>query len=165
MSALLPLLTHWNEARIAWEEYLKEQGALLSWERSHLLLRYGSGTYAVTVLLPDSYKGSDQVQPAQQQRNINGTFVQVMSPVIKRDWLGTILLDKQATGSITYDNIVYQRPTRTETLTAIRAADLEVKSFEDPDFWEALWDYRWSPEMSFQRNARMTRMGMRLMEV
>lgn len=171
MSHLL-LFTHWNQAREDLEEWLAEQYAEIAWLRSHLLLRSFNGVakYAVTVLSPDNYKGSDQAQPTQQQRNVNGTFVQVMSPVIKRDWMGIILLDKLATGQVGYEEaggatIYYQFPTRDELLAVLRQSDLEVKSFEDPDWWDALWDYRWSPEMAFQGDARMTRMQTKLVKI
>ena len=119
---------------------------------NHLLLRYGTGETQVNLAFYvqiEGYKGDDKQQLKDVSRNPSGSLL-VVRGVVKREFSGNVLLNHNATGTVTYNSVSYTYGTGDNMLTAWARTDLEVCSFDDfassvPSFWHAEVMSPWAP--------------------
>lgn len=116
-----------------------------------LLVRYNGVYLAARVIIPPEYRGANISQPVQFGRSTTGKGLRVTAPVVKKEWAGVILLEKNPDGYTMYAAQRYELATDLEIRTALRERALEVRGFEDDSFWYAAWvERRWSPDLAYE---------------
>jgi hypothetical protein len=125
----------------------------MAFTRDAVLLKWNSGATerAFKVLLRD-YRGGEEDKPASYSRSLyDGSLQRVFGSVTPRRFVATILGEDSpsgSTGGVDYGSI-------TELKQAWAATDLQCKSFEDSDYWDAEWMGAWPPLLDYDPKRRL----------
>lgn len=121
-----------------------------SWTRSHLLLKHTSGSvYLAFEVLVQDYDGDAEQFFRDFSRSKAGSLLVVMG-TNKRKFYGLVILDSNATGSVTYDSQAYNHGTPANLLTCYSKTDLQAKTPEDSAFWNAMVTSVYSPKVVYE---------------
>jgi len=124
----------------------------MSFTREAVFLKWGAGgstKYAFKVKQVD-YSGARHTKPATYGRALSsGNLLAVYTPLNPRIWLGQVWGLDSASGTandgtedISYGDI-------DDLKTAWAATDLQVKSFEDSNYWSCEWKGDWDTALEF----------------
>jgi hypothetical protein len=139
----------------------------MAFSRNHLLLDYGTeptvSHYAFSVERTQEYDGEQETRPLQVSRNPNGDLL-VVYGTSKREFMGAIFLEDDATGTVVYNSVTYTIGTPSNLKTCLAASDLRAKSFDDSSFWNAVSVMPWSPRVEYEHNGTTRIMRIRLLQ-
>lgn len=112
-----------------------------------LLLRWNEGaTTRAFRVLREGYSGGKKTALKSVARNWKGDLLVVRSPTPKREFTGVILLDHDPPDTIIDDT---RLGSDGDLHSAWSATDLEVKGFEDADYWSAEPISDWNPQVVY----------------
>jgi len=115
----------------------------MAFTRAAVLLKWNSGaTERAFKVSRDSYAGGRDTKPASYDRSAHdGSLLIVRAPNTPRSFMALIKAEDSpsgTTGGVAWGSI-------TELKAAWAATDLQVKSFEDSDYWNGEWKGDWNP--------------------
>lgn len=117
------------------------------------------------VVLQEGYEGGRKTHAKDVSRNLSGTLLVVRAAGSKkREFVGRVWLDHDATGTVTYNEVAYTLGTDTNLEAAMEATDLKAKSFEDSAFWSAESIGDWDPRVEFDPMGNVRVQVLRLVE-
>lgn len=112
----------------------------MAFTRESVLLRWNSGsTVRAFKVLQEGYKGGTETKPASYARSLYDDGLLAVRAASKRRFFGVLHVLDSPTGTVDGASI----GSIVEARAAHGATDLEVKSFEDDDYWDAEWMGEW----------------------
>ena len=112
----------------------------MAFTRESVLLRWNSeATVRAFRVLKEEYRGGTNTKPASYARSLYDDSLLAIRASSKRRWFGAIVAEDSPSGQIDSADI----GSIDELEAAHAATDLEVKSFEDDDYWDAEWMGNW----------------------
>lgn len=119
----------------------------MAFTRRALFLKWGSSTKYCFLVKIEGYGGGEQDKPAQYNRSLtDGSLLRVFGPSELRSLNGILLVNDSRPGTTYNDGSEDIAVGQISDLkSAHSATDLQAKSFEDDDYWDAEWLGAWSP--------------------
>jgi hypothetical protein len=118
--------------------------------RDWLLMTHTTDTVKLAFeVMVEEYDGDRQIYHQQISRSKSGAMLRVKGSA-KRIFAAFVVLDFDATGTVEYDAVTYNKGTPANLLACFAVDDLKVKSFDDSAFWDGAIVSEWSPRVVYE---------------
>lgn len=136
----------------------------MAFTRAYLLLTHTADSVKLAFeVLQRDYAGDITTYFEELSRNLDGTLL-IVTGASKREFIGDIVLNAAASGTVVYDTVTYTIGTPAQLRTALATTDLKAKAFDDTAFWNAKRACSWNPRVEYDSSGELRLMMTRLIE-
>lgn len=138
----------------------------MAFTRQAVFLKWSSGAtkYCFQVKI-EGYAGGDEDKPASYSRSLyDGSLQRVYGPVTPRRFIAVLTVQDSPSGTFNDGSEDISLGSISNLKSAWAATDLQCKSFEDTDYWNAEWEGGWPPSVAYDPIRNRADIPIRLVE-